>query len=111
MCVCVQLIDELLPVVPGAPNLGGHNRSGESMKSIKAKQKQLQQMQPGNDAARRAGALPGNVAQVPNAGIAQNCLAAPREGAWEQAPLLVKVSTHFRSLGCVTTALLVTSCL
>ena len=93
----VQLIDELLPVVPGAPNLGGHNRSGESMKALKAKQK-LQQSQPGSEAGRRAGAvagaLPGNVAQMPSAGLMHNSLAAPREATWEQGPLLVRVRMH-----------------
>ena len=90
-CLFLQLIDELLPVVAGAPNLGGHNRSGESIKAAKAKQK-MQQLQPGGDAAlaRRAGSFPGNVAQVPNAGVLHG-MAAPHEAAWEQAPLLVRV--------------------
>ena len=86
----MQLIDELLPVVIGAPNLGGHNRSGESIKATKAKQK-MQQLQPGtNDAAlaHRAGPASGNVAQVPNA---SGLHTAPHDVAWGQAPLLVRV--------------------
>ncbi|KAL0053903.1 hypothetical protein WJX82_000883 [Trebouxia sp. C0006] len=91
-----QLIDELLPVVAGAPNLGGHNRSGESIKATKAKQK-MQQTQPGSDAptaaalARRAGSYSGNVAQVPNAGALQTSMGLPQGAAWDQAPLLVRV--------------------
>ncbi|KAA6427377.1 MAG: hypothetical protein FRX49_02041 [Trebouxia sp. A1-2] len=92
-----QLIDELLPVVAGAPNLGGHNRSGESMKATRAKQKKMQQTQPGSDAptaaalARRAGSFSGNVAQVPNAGALQTSMGLPQGAAWDQAPLLVRV--------------------
>lgn len=85
----MQLIDELLPVVAGAPNLGGHNRSGESIKATKAKQK-MQQLQPGT-AAHRAGPPSANVAQVPNAGALHSSMAAPHEAAWEQAPLMVRV--------------------
>lgn len=93
----VQLIDELLPVVAGAPNLGGHNRSGESIKATKAKQKKMLQLQPGSSAAtaaalaRRAGSFPGNVAQVPDAGTMHSSMGAAQEAAWEQAPLLVRV--------------------
>lgn len=86
----MQLIDELLPVVTGAPNLGGHNRSGESIKATKAKQK-MQQLQPGtNDAAlaHRAGPASGNVAQVPSASVLHT---SPHDVAWGQAPLLVRV--------------------
>jgi len=96
----VQLIDELLPVVAGAPNLGGHNRSGESIKATKAKQK-MQQTQPGSDAAsaaalaRRAGSYSGNVAQVPNAGALQTSMGLPQGAAWDQAPLLVRVRLPF----------------
>ena len=92
----MQLIDELLPVVAGAPNLGGHNRSGESIKATKAKQK-MQQTQPGSDAptpaalARRAASFSGNVAQVPNAGALQTSMGLPQGPAWDQAPLLVRV--------------------
>lgn len=95
----LQLIDELLPVVPGAPNLGGHNRSGESIKATKAKQK-MQQLQPGSDAAalaRRSGTFPGNVAQVPNAEAMHTSMAPPQAAAWEQAPLLVQVGDHISS--------------
>lgn len=99
-CVCVQLIDELLPEVAGAPNLGGHNRSGESIKATKAKQKQLQQMQspamdPATSAAlqrRPVAAVAGNVAQAPSAQTMQSSLVS--EAAWEQAPILVRVSCH-----------------
>lgn len=90
----MQLIDELLPVVAGAPNLGGHNRSGESMKAAKAKQKMQQQAQPGSSAAalaHRAGLAAGNVAQVPNAGTLHSSIAGPDEAGWGQAPLLVRV--------------------
>ena len=92
----MQLIDELLPVVAGAPNLGGHNRSGESIKATKAKQK-MQQTQPGSDAptvaalACRTGSYSGNVAQVPNAGALQTSMGLPQGAAWDQAPLLVRV--------------------
>ncbi|KAL3145375.1 hypothetical protein ABBQ38_001625 [Trebouxia sp. C0009 RCD-2024] len=88
-----QLIDELLPVVAGAPNLGGHNRSGESMKAAKAKQK-MQQAQPHSSAAalaHRVGPASGNVAQVPDAGTLHNTMAGPDEAGWGQAPLLVRV--------------------
>lgn len=64
------------------------------MKVTKAKQK-MQQAQSGGDAAalaRRAGSFPGNVAQVPNAGAMHTAMAAPHQPAWEQAPLLVRVS-------------------
>lgn len=89
----MQLIDELLPVVAGAPNLGGHNRSGESMKAAKAKQK-MQQAQPHSSAAalaHRVGPASGNVAQVPDAGTLHNTMAGPDEAGWGQAPLLVRV--------------------
>lgn len=89
----MQLIDELLPVVTGAPNLGGHNRSGESIKATKAKQK-MQQLQPGSsDAAlaHRAGPASGNVARVPNVSVLHT---APHHIAWGQAPLLVRVGAH-----------------
>lgn len=96
---CLQLIDELLPEVPGAPNLGGHNRSGESIKATKAKQKRLQQMQspamdPATSAAlqrRPVGAVGGNVAQAPSADTVRNSLVGSHEAAWEQAPILVRV--------------------
>ena len=111
-CLFMQLIDELLPVVPGAPNLGGHNRSGESMKALKAKQK-LQQSQPGGEAGRRAaavaGALPGNVAQMPSAGLMHNSLAAPREATWEQGPLLGRGSVSTSHKVHVLSAQLLTS--
>lgn len=102
----MQLIDELLPVVVGAPNLGGHNRSGESIKATKAKQK-MQQVQPGSDAAtaaalaRRAGSFPGNVAQVPNAGALQTSIGLPQGAAWDQAPLMVRVRTPFYAFACI----------
>lgn len=91
-------MDELLPAVAGAPNLGGHNRSGESMKAVKAKQKQLQQMQPpAMDPAtsgalqRRAGAgAGGNVAQMPQSDSMRNMMGV-HEAVWEQAPILVRV--------------------
>ena len=99
-------MDELLPAVAGAPNLGGHNRSGESMKAVKAKQKQLQQMQPpAMDPAtsgalqRRAGAG-GNVAQVPQADSMRNTLMGVHEAAWEQAPILVRVRHCFAVRAC-----------
>ena len=109
----MQLIDELLPVVAGAPNLGGHNRSGESIKATKAKQK-MQQTQPGSDAAsaatlaRRAGSYSGNVAQVPNAGALQTSMGLPQGAAWDQAPLLVRVRSLFCPFGC--TLLLLAAC-
>jgi len=102
----VQLIDELLPVVAGAPNLGGHNRSGESIKATKAKQK-MQQTQPGSDVstaaalARRAGSYSGNVAQVPNAGALQTSMGLPQGAAWDQAPLLVRVRLPFCPSACI----------
>ena len=80
-------------MVAGAPNLGGHNRSGESMKATKAKQK-MQQLQPDSNAASlalRAGPASGNVAQVPNATALHSSVAIPHEAAWGQAPLLVRV--------------------
>ena len=104
--VCqLQLIDELLPEVAGAPNLGGHNRSGESIKATKAKQKQMQMQQmqsPAMDPAtsvalqRRqpAGSQGGNVAQAPSAETMRNSLVGSQEAAWEQAPILVRVSAH-----------------
>ena len=64
------------------------------MKVTKAKQK-MQQLQSGGNAAaltRRAGSFPGNVAQVPNAGAMQSSMSAPHQPAWDQAPLLVRVS-------------------
>ena len=96
----MQLIDELLPEVPGAPNLGGHNRSGESIKATKAKQKQMQQMQsPAMDPAtsvalqrRPVASTGGNVAQAPSAQAMRNNLVGMHEAAWEQAPILVRVS-------------------
>ncbi len=102
----MQLIDELLPVVAGAPNLGGHNRSGESIKATKAKQK-MQQTQPGSDAAtaaalaRRAASFSGNVAQVPNAGALQTSMGLPQGAAWDQAPLLVRVRSPFCPFACI----------
>ena len=77
----------------GAPNLGGHNRSGESIKATKAKQK-MQQVQPGSNAAPlalRAGPASGNVAQVPSASALHSSLAVPHAPAWGQVPLLVRV--------------------
>lgn len=99
----LQLIDELLPEVAGAPNLGGHNRSGESIKATKAKQKQMQMQQmqspamdPATSAAlqRRqpAGSGGGNVARAPSAETMRNSLVSSHEAAWEQAPILVRVS-------------------
>ena len=84
----------------GAPNLGGHNRSGESIKATKAKQK-MQQTQPGSAVstaaalARRAGSYSGNVAQVPNAGALQTSMGLPQGATWDQAPLLVRVRLPF----------------
>lgn len=100
------MIDELLPVVAGAPNLGGHNRSGESIKATKAKQK-MQQTQPGRDAAtsaalaRRAASFSSNVAQVPNAGALQTSMGLPQGAAWDQAPLLVRMRSPFRPFACI----------
>ena len=77
----------------GAPNLGGHNRSGESIKATKAKQK-MQQLQADSNAAPlalRAGPASGNVAQAPDANTLHSSMAIPHEAAWGQAPLLVRV--------------------
>ena len=91
--LCLQLIDELLPVVAGAPNLGGHNRSGESIKATKAKKKMQQLGSSAAPLALRAGPASGNVAQVPNASTLHSSIAVSHESAWGQAPLLVRVGT------------------
>ena len=86
------------------------------MKATRAKQKKMQQTQPGSDAptaaalARRAGSFSGNVAQVPNAGALQTSMGLPQGAAWDQAPLLVRVRSPLCPFACILLLLPACAC-